>query len=340
MDYHRANTRADMIMYPANEAQMYMQTLPENILHNAGISFGKTFEPATGQKLLLNGRVDFFHQHAVSGFGAQQWEVFQMDVTGSTINLLKNLNLSYQHHKWKAVHVQYSLGYGERIPTANERYGYYLFNRQDQYDYIGNVKLKPEKSWQTELTLSRKMEKVQVNVNLFAHYIRHYIYTYRLEGMSQMTMGAYGLKTYKNIDYVLNTGGEAMLSAKILHNLHYMAALKYVYGQTHDGSPIALTPPLKGQQALRYTFKGYQIQAEYDAAARQGRVNSDYGDRITPSYHLFNLRLSGKYDIRETRIQWSAACENIFDIRYREHLDIGQIPRFGRNILLNLGWVF
>lgn len=340
IDYHRAYTRADMIMYPVNEAQMYMQTLPENILHNAGFSFSRKFELAAKQNLLLNGRADFYRQMAVSGFGAEQWKVFQTDATEAKINILKNLNLAYQNQRWKVMNIKYSIGYSERIPTSNERYGYYLFNRQDQYDYVGNLNLKPEQSFQTELDFSRKFDRININVTLFSHYIKNYIYAYRLEGMSQMTIGAYGLKSYKNIDYAINTGGEAVISAKISKDIHYMGSFKYVYGQTFEHLPIALTPPFKSQQALRYEFKWVQIQAEYDAAAGQRRVNFDFGDRVTPSWHLFNLRLSGKHDIRETRVQWSVACENIFDIRYREHLDIGQIPRFGRNILLNLGWVF
>ena len=72
----------------------------------------------------------------------------------------------------------------------------------------------------------------------------------------------------------------------------------------------------------------------------QNRINVDYGDKVTPEFHVFNLRVSKNFRIKSTVMQLSIACENIFDENYREHLDIGQIPRFGRNYLLNLNFLF
>jgi len=34
------------------------------------------------------------------------------------------------------------------------------------------------------------------------------------------------------------------------------------------------------------------------------------------------------------------ACENVFDLLYHEQLDIGQVPRFGRNFMINLNFIF
>ena len=72
----------------------------------------------------------------------------------------------------------------------------------------------------------------------------------------------------------------------------------------------------------------------------QRRINSDYGDKITPYFNLFNFRASRNLRIKSTVLQLTVACENILDANYREHLDIGGIPRFGRNFLMNLSFIF
>jgi len=61
----------------------------------------------------------------------------------------------------------FNLAYGARIPSSNERYGYYLFNRQDMYDYIGNQHLKPEQSMQGELRFGQKFKSVEWHVTRF-----------------------------------------------------------------------------------------------------------------------------------------------------------------------------
>ena len=229
-----------------------------------------------------------------------------------------------------------NIGYGERIPTSNERYGFYLYNRQDQYDYIGNLNLKPEQSYQSELIFKQQFKRIDYSVNLFYHHTNNYIYSYRLPGLSQMTIGALGLKTYENIEYATIAGFESIAKVLMSDKLSYIGSVKYVYGQTNTKLPLPLTPPLKLQHALRYDFKLFQFQAEHDYAMKQNRINLDYGDRVTPSFHIFNVRASKNFQIKSSVLQLAVACENLSNANYWEHLDIGSIPRFGRNFIINL----
>lgn len=340
LDFHRAFTRADMTMYPKNEATMYMQTLPENNLNDLGLAMSKKIKLPYKQQINISGRLDYYTQYAVSGPGSLQWVVFNTDVTKTRSNILKNFNLSYVSNFIKHTHAQINIGYGERIPTSNERYGYYLYNRQDQYDYIGNLKLKPEQSFQSELIFKHDFKRIEYSLNLFYHHINNYIYAYKMEGFNQMTIGALGLKTYKNIDFAISKGFEGSLTIKLPKELNYLGTIKYVYSKTNKGEPLPLIPPLKLQQALRYKIKQYQFQLEHDFAANQNRVNLDYGDRVTPAFHLFNIRASKNVSFNTSLLQVIIGCENIFDLNYREHLDIGSIPRFGRNFLINLSYLF
>lgn len=340
VDYHQAFTRADMTMYPVGEPIMYMQTLPENNLQDLGIAATYVLRIKSRQQLNFNGRLDFYNQSAVPGVGAEQWKVFATDITLPKNDILKNLNVAYVQKLSEKISTQLSLGYSERIPTSNERYGFYLYNRQDQFDYVGNLNLTPERSLQTEFLFKQDFKKFQYSVNLFYHHVVDYIYAYQLEGYSQMTIGARGLKTYENIKYAVNTGFEVNAKAQIMDQLQYIAGVKYVYAFTYTGTPLPLVPPLKLQHALRYNLGLFQFQLEQDYAMAQNRINPDYGDVATPSFNLFNLRVSRNLVIKSTVLQVAVACENIFDTYYREHLDIGQIPRFGRNFLINVNLIF
>lgn len=340
IDFHNTYSRADMVMYPLGEPIMYLQTLPENNLNDAGFSLKYKFDFKHHQQLTLNGRVDYYLQSAVRGSGYKQWKVFNSNISKELVDVLKNGSIVYSKLFKESFLTQLSVGYGERIPTSNERYGYYLFNRQDQYDYIGNINLKPEQSYQAEFTLKHSYKQIEYSANFFYNHISNYIYSYKLDGLSQMTIGAFGLKTYKNIDYAVTKGFEFNFKARFLENFSYINSVKYVRAETYNKQSLPLIPPFKLQQALRYNYKLFQFQLEHDYAMAQKRVNLDYGDKATPEYHLFNLRGSKNFRLKETVLQLSVACENIFDLRYREHLDIGQVPRFGRNFSLNLNFLF
>lgn len=340
LDFHRAYTRADMIMYPPAEAEMYMQTLPENQLYDLGLALDKSFDFRARQSLGLHFRADYYLQAAIPGPGAEQWTVYRKDVTLIKSNVLKNAGLSYSKSLFRKTKLRFSLAYGERLPSSNERYGYYLYNRQDQYDYIGNPDLDPEQSAQVELRLDQKGTNLGFWLNVFYHHNKNYIYAYRLDGFSQMTIGAMGLKTYSNIPYAISQGFEAGSNWNILQGLEYLANAKFVYAQSYDGKALPLVPPFKLQHALRYRYGLYQFQLEQDYAAAQNRVNSDFGDKVTPAFTIFNIRASINVAVCEKILQINLACENLFNRLYHEHLDIGQVPRFGRNIQVALNFIF
>lgn len=340
LDFHRVYARADMIMYPVGEPQMYLQTLPENHLNDVGLAAKYNLKFKRQEELIVNARFDFISQVAAKEIGYLQWKVFDTDISKMKTNFLKNGSLVYSKRFGARIQSQLTVGYSERTPTSNERYGFYLFNRQDQFDYIGNLNLKPEQSLQTEFSIKQVLKKVEYGLNLFYHHINNYIYAYRLENLSQMTIGAYGIKTYKNIDYAISKGFEFNVKAALHEHLTYIGSVKYVSAKTFSGQYLPLIPPLKLQHALRFNYHFFQIQLEHDYAIKQDKINSDYGDKITPAYHLFNIRISRNFILKSKVLQASLSCENIFDVKYREHLDIGQIPRYGRNFLINLNYLF
>jgi len=340
IDGHRVYSLAEMIMYPKDEPQMYVQTLPANRIYNAGTSFSKDFHLSARNKLRLSARLDYYQIKGFDGSGAAQWEIFGNNIRDPKQYWLKNGSVAWEktfNANWLG---RLSAGYGERIPTASELFGYYLYNRQDQFDYIGNYDIQPESSWQIEYLGRRSFKNGFIQLNLFAHKVQHYIYAMHVQNAGPATPGALGLKTYINIPYAHNLGFEFTGKFTIWEGLESMTSIKYLYTETHQHISLPLTPPMKWQQAIAYRVKSWMFQFEFDLASAQNRINSDFGDRPTPAYQLINLRIARNFVLGRTVLQAGLACENLLDTNYREHLDIGNIPRPGRNLTANLSFRF
>lgn len=339
-DAHRLNALSEMSMFPLNQPVMYLQSLPENSFFDAGVALHKEFDFAGRQKLKVSARVDYCRQAGAVGSGQAQWSVFNEDIAVAKTNMLKNAGINYNILFNKKFQSRLTVAYGERIPSTNERYGYYLFNPQDQYDYLGRPGINPERSLQTELLIKKEWKKVSVSFNGFLHHISDYIYAVELKELSPVTNGAGGVKTYQNISFATMKGFEISGEADFWGDFHYVASTKFAFGNTFDGKPLPLVPPFKLQHALKYSVGKYAILAEHDYSMAQHRVNPDYKDRKTSAFHILNLRISCNFNFTGRLMQVSASCENLFNGNYREHLDIGNIPRQGRNILLGVSYRF
>src|SRR5690606_33264375 len=78
--------------------------------------------------------------------GINQLEVLGYDVSATENSFLKSGGLTYKNNLSSSHSVSLNLGYTERMPTTSERYGFYLYNRMDNHDYVGNPELEKEKS--------------------------------------------------------------------------------------------------------------------------------------------------------------------------------------------------
>jgi iron complex outermembrane receptor protein len=335
MDGHRAETRADMTMYPVNEKPMYMQTLPGNILHNIGGSFSYRLQLGK-QNIGFTYRVDGYEQYAIDTIGILQWTGFGYNVADPQVNWLHNGSAFAEHNgKWGTTTGTVALG--SRLPNANERLGFYLYNRGDGYDYIGKNDLLPESSLQFELKQTVQVKQFVFSVTAFHHQVHNYIAGTVIPGYSAMTMGARGVKTYVNTNALL-TGMEATVSALIAKVVAYKANARYTYGQLSSGDAMQQVPPFKLIQAFRYQYRSLQVQAEQIIAASQNRINTGFFEQATPSWSILNLRFVYGISMGASAVQFNLAIENILDNNYREHLNWGGIPQPGRNILVGVNY--
>ncbi len=340
LDAHKAYTRADMTMYPQNEKEMYMQTLPGNNLINSGLSITYNYKINEIYGLGVMARSDFYQQKVIDNIGILQWEGLGFDVNKQTQNWLHNGSLWLKRNA-KKINSKLVLALGARIPTANERLGLYLFNRADGNDYIGNLNLKPEQAFQIDFINNFNIKKIALTTTLFYHQIENYIYAYVLPpAYSAMTIGARGVKTYQNIDYAQLMGFEATVGFKINKKIWYKTNLRYTYGLLNNGLYMQQVPPFKAINTIRFQNKLFQIQIEHFFANAQNLINPHFGEIKTAGWHSFNARFAYTKTIKKSVIQVNTAIENLFDINYREHLDWGKIPQPGRNFTIGINYYF
>lgn len=336
-EYYTNRLVGEMTMYPSGGVPMYMQTAPLARRQDAGIFIQQQFRLVGNSNLSVSFRGDVIHDFVYDGVGLQQWKIIDPDMEASSMRYLKTFRAAYRRNLSQSVQLELRGGYGERIPTLNERYGFYLFNRMDGYDYLGNPTLKNETSWDVDMMLSYFGSAVEFQMVPFFKTIDNYIFGKVLDDFSTMTIGAKGVKQNVNLTWARMAGVDVMILSNPLPAVQWIANVKYTYGVTSLQEAMPSMPPLKIVTSLRYGVKKVHIQGELEWSAAQYRVNRSFGEQQTASYSIVNLRAGWNVS---TAWQLNAGIENILDRKYREHLDWGGIPRAGRNIYINMTFKF
>jgi iron complex outermembrane receptor protein len=208
----------------------------------------------------------------------------------------------------------------------------------DAYDYLGNPELKVESSKQIEIKYTYTQKQWKAFVQVYHHLQNNYIYPYLLKDYYAMTIGAKGVKTYKNIEEASSTGFEYGLQWRMGEHWQFNQTGRYIYAKTSWGEPLPLVSPLTFYNSLRYKRETWQAQVDYEYHAPQNRINTDFNERSSPAYQLMHLRLAKLFYSGKHTFQLTAACENVLNADYHDHLDIGYVPRMGRNFQLGLNY--
>src|SRR5690606_36070379 len=152
MDLYHNYVIADMTMYPDNSEPMYMLTWPGNHQTVGGLYISDHMMLNATNHLYLNFRSEVNVSSLDSEVGISQLEVLGYDIRATERDFLMSGGMTYKNNLNENHSLSLSLGYTERMPTTSERYGFYLYNRMDNHDYIGNPNLEKEKSVNAELS--------------------------------------------------------------------------------------------------------------------------------------------------------------------------------------------
>ena len=336
-EYYVNRLLGEMTMYPEEGPVMYMQTAPQARRQNAGLFISQRLRIDHKNKLSFSLRGDLTNDHLGAGTGLHQWQVFNPDIAPNSIDFAWTATAVFKHKLSDNAGLELQTGYGQRIATLNEKFGYYLFNRFDRYDYIGNPDLANEASWNTELTFQFFGQHVEWQLTPFYQAIQNFVLGKTIAEIRPMTPGAFGTKQYTNLSSATLQGLDLMMLVRPLSNVQGIGSLKYTHGETTDGHPLPLIPPLKSVMSLRYDPGTFHLQMEWEWSASQNRVSESTGEQPTPAFSILSLRTGWKLN---SLWYLNTGVENLLDERYREHLDWGGIPRPGRNVYLNFIYTF
>ena len=338
-DGSSAYLKASMTMYSPGELPMYMLTWPDNRTNQMGL--GATWKLHLNDKLsfLVSARTDFNESKLVSEESKAQASIFGYN-DKSRKDLLKNISVKSLNKINNNVSASASISYSERMPTPSEMYGFYLFNSNEGYDYIGNPYLPIEKSLQGELSATIKWNRNRIQITGYYLRIQNYITGIVDSDLSVMTIGAKGVKKYVSQDYANLFGGEASMFISATKNVDLVSTLKYIYGADINNNPLPSISPLKNITSVRKSFDNAFVQIESEASASQDRYNIKAGETKSKGFVLLNLRSGYNFNISKYKTSLQGGIENLFDKKYTEHLDWGKIPRPGRNFYLQLKFIF
>lgn len=339
-DFFQNYAYAEMTMYPndATQLPMFMLTWPSVGRSVGGFEVGHEMKLTDELTLASSLRIEQGITKISSDFGERQLSVF-----GKSGNRRREFltstssNLSWKRKKSTSM---ISVAYGERLPSVSEQFGFYLFNRQDGYDYIGDPDIQKEKNLHFEISNEWSSKMSRLKITGFTYLFSDYIMGIYDSSLSVMTIGALGVKWYRNVGEARMLGGEFEFQKSISENLTIQTNAKYVYGVDFEGDPLPQQPPLKTALSVTQNIAGWYIQPEVEFSAAQRRISEKFNENSTSSFMLVNMRISKKFKKRQVDYIVSGGIENIANVAYREHFDIGQIFRPGRNIYLNARFVF
>jgi len=239
-----------------------------------------------------------------------------------------------------------NLSSGFRSPNIDDLTKLNDSNSDDQLLMVPNPDLKPEFSYNGELSLEKTFNnKIQVGVTGFytllknAFVSRPFLYNGQDSIVFDETLC--GVQALQNAEEAYIYGLEASFKASLTSFLTLTSDLTYTYGRVKDEDvPLDHIPPMFGMTSLKLGLTKFsaEIFARYNGwkhiedYSPSGEDNENYATEDgMPSWMTLNLRTSYQFN---KYLNLQAGLENILDTHYR--LFASGISAPGRNFILSL----
>ncbi len=331
---------ADMTMYPDKGAPMYMYTIPDAQRTYLGMDLSDKIPVGDRLQLGVNGTLSYVGSSIYSTAGRAQ--LSGMAHNGTDRNeVLWNAGTDATYRISPSWQATAGIARASRKASLQEYYAFYIFNRLDGFDYLGNTGLASEKSVNTDLGITYEQGKVRVEATAFSYFFSDYIAGRILPDYSVMTIGANGVKRYENIGRATLYGGELAIGWSPAAGLRFSSVNTYTRGEDGGGYALPLIAPFQSTNTIRALARGYHFHVDAETAAAQRHVSNErYGETGTPASTVVNLGVRKTYRIGGNQLTAAFDVENLFDTYYYRHLDIMKIARPGRNLVVNLTFGF
>lgn len=343
LDGYLNRSRAEMTMYPStygtaayNPAdRMFMLTWPDVQTGNSGLSVSDQWG---NFRLTLKGSLQWSHISDPEGLATLR--IYYPTLSDRQFRREGRVTLHYRKD-WQKGSVSVGTGWGSRTPTVTEAYGYFLYNTLDGYDYLGNPELKNEKAVQFDLSGSWSPApawefSADGNLFLFDDYIQGGL-TGDVSGYSPMTIGALGVKQYRNLPSATIANLSFDADWQLSSAWRWQNRIGWSWGKDNRNRSLPLIAPLQFRSTLAYEWGSWEGSASVIGAARKEDAARHLGEHSTPGYVLFNLqagylvRLAGKVNVT-----LKAGVENVLDKYYTTYASWNGIGQKGRNFFASL----
>ncbi|MCK5829652.1 MAG: TonB-dependent receptor [Methylococcales bacterium] len=259
------------------------------------------------------------------------------------------------HHFNDDMDIEVGFGRKTRSPSYQERYLWLPLNATgglaDGRNYIGNIELQPEVSYQAELGFNWQVESNYIMPRIFYRYVENYI-----QGTPTQNAAALKIKSttleYTNVDAYL-FGFDVEGGFRFLDDWKVDAMISYVRGRRDDVTDnLYRIAPLNGRIGIFYDTAKWLAGTEIIAYDDQNETSSYNDETPTPGYFIWNLR--GQYRPQYSAVeglQIGFGIENVLDESHRVHLSglnrnpandgtaVGEhLPGVGRNFYATLSY--
>ncbi len=334
IDAYKSFAHAEMTMYPNDDTyqEMFMLTWPNVHRLSTGLQMDYQLSIHPSWNLNLNLRSQITQSYISSQFGEQQLSVFNKTGKAPRNSLLHNVSLKTSYKPKDEISTSWSMAFSERLPSVSEQFGFYLFNVQDGHDYLGDPDLLPERNLHLEASHRRIQDGSSFSVNLFGYFFSNYIMGIYDPNLSAMTIGSQGVKWYQNTPKASMFGGEISTIKDISESSTVIGDIKMVFGTDFDGDPLSQIPPLKTKISWMQQLGEWTIYPEVEWTASQKRISERNNERPTGEYTLVHFKISKEWKNPRFNSSMNFGIENLLDVAYRAHFDVGQVLRPGRSV--------
>ncbi|ANI88566.1 hypothetical protein A9P82_04205 [Arachidicoccus ginsenosidimutans] len=331
---------ASMTMYPNDGGNiMYMLTIPDAQRTVVGVDAVDEIHIGDGWQLMPGIHGEYNRSSIYSAEGKATLTSIYTGNPDRTTGLY-NAYLQLNYHAVSPFSFGIKLARGMRAPTLKEAYAFYLFDRVDGYDYLGNPTIKKEESYNTEFSIGYAERGFTATLKGFGYFFHNYIAGFVQSGFSPMTSGANGVKQYGNISSAHIIGATLLADWNISKRILFNSNTTWQKGRDKNKNYLPMMPPLKSANTFRYNTHGWRLFVEGIGAAAQNKVSSFYGETHTPGFLIADAGADKTIDFNGQQIILGLTCNNIFNKYYYEHLDVIKLPREGRNFIMHVTYNF
>lgn len=228
------------------------------------------------------------------------------------------------HHLNAEMDVELGFARKTRSPSYQERYLWLPLNATgglaDGRNYIGNIELKPEVSYQGELGFSWQQDTAYIMPRIFYRYVKDFIQGAETQNPLALAVDRTSLE-YSNVDAYFY-GFDIEGGFRFLEDWKVDMMISYVRGRRDDVTDnIYRVAPLNGRIGVFYDTAEWLLGTELIGYDDQNET-SNYNDEVaTAGYFIWNLR--GQYRPQYDAVkglQIGFGVENVLDESYRTHL--------------------